>query len=57
MSALDFTIRQSNLRTHKPIFKCSDALSLENVKINLVDDDPEFALDDPRSYHVPHVMS
>ena len=55
MGALDFTIRQYNLRTNSLIFKCSCALSPENVKFNLVDDDSEFALDDPRSNHVPHV--
>ena len=46
------------LRCHAtaPI-KCSGALSLENSKINLEDDDSEFALDDPRSNHVPHVRS
>ena len=55
MGALDFTIRQYNLRTDSLIFKCSGALSPENVKFNLVDDDSEFALDDTRSNHVPHV--
>ena len=38
------------------IFKSSGALSLENVKTNLVDDS-EIALDDPRPKHVPHVRS
>ena len=57
MRASDFTIRQDHLQTHMLIFKSSGALSLENVKTNLVDDDFEIALDDPTPKHLPHVRS